>query len=196
MGFAVSRGARGAIASVAVCVLLSPAVARAGVVDELNAAVMSHDTSDLGRGKESHSADIQFEVDTIRPRALKFLGSPRLNAIVAVNTAGLTNFAAAGFTWDWPLWKRWRGKIDFGLSVNDGVVSAPPGPAGQMVREHRLLLGSKVLFREAATVEWRFGKKWGLEAQFEHLSNGGILGSNHNNQGINDAGLALAYHFN
>jgi len=83
---------------------------------------------------------------------------------------------------------------DFGLAFNDGVSTASLGPAGDFDRDHRLLLGSKLLFRETLGLEWRFANHWAIGAQYVHQSNGQILARGVN-EGINDAGFKLGYRF-
>jgi lipid A 3-O-deacylase len=171
-----------------------PVAARADIVDEISVGGFSHDVSDVGRGKESASADIQLEVDTTRPPLLRVLGAPRVNAFIALNSAGHTNSAGGGLVWDHQLFDRLYGSIDLGLAVNDGVLSAPLGPAGDFNRAHRVLLGSHLLFREALALEWRVSRRWGIAAEYIHESTGQIL-AHGANEGINDLGLKLAYHF-
>ncbi|HEY5410743.1 MAG TPA: acyloxyacyl hydrolase [Caulobacteraceae bacterium] len=74
------------------------------------------------------------------------------------------------------------------------MTAPPPGPLGDYDRSHRLLLGSKVLFRAAAGVDWRIDSRWSIGAEFVHLSNGHIFDHEHN-EGINDAGIRLGFRF-
>jgi lipid A 3-O-deacylase len=170
-----------------------PSVARADIVDEVSVGGFAHDVSD-GHGKESGTQDIQLEVDSTRPPILRVLGAPRVNAFISLNSAGRTNSAGAGLVWDHRLFGRLYGSVDLGLAVNDGVLTAALGPAGEYDRTHRVLLGSHILFREAVGLEWRFDRHWALGAEFVHQSTGQIVAQGAN-EGINDAGLKLAYHF-
>jgi hypothetical protein len=189
----LAQGARCAGVAGMLCAFLpaigAPGSAHAAIIDALQVGVMDHDISEQHGGKESGTADVQFELDTTRPRALRFLGAPRLNLVLALNTANETSFAAAGFTWDHRLYRRLYGKLDIGFALTDGETDSA------LMDHKRLLLGSKDLFREAVAVEWRSAGPWGVSAQYEHLSNGGLLCSNHHNQGINSAGLSLVYRF-
>ncbi|HZC15945.1 MAG TPA: acyloxyacyl hydrolase [Caulobacteraceae bacterium] len=182
------------LATAAVLLLTLPVRASADVIDEVSVTGLAHDTSNINSGKESGTEDVQFEVDTVRPFFLRFLGAPRINVFVAPNSVGRTNSAGAGLVWDHRLFGPIYGSVDFGLALNDGVTNAPLGPAGAFDREHRLLLGSKVLFREAFAVQWRFARHWAIGPEFVHQSNGQILGHGAN-ESINDAGLKLAYRF-
>ncbi len=183
-----------ALMGVGLAMIAAPHRAQAGVLDEVWAGGFAHDVSDLDHGKESGSGDVQIEVDSVRPGFLRILGAPRLNATLSLNSAGLTNFGSVGLTWDHRLLGPIYGSLDLGFGLNDGVANAPTGPRGDYELNHRLIVGSKVLFREAAGLDWRFAGRWSVGAEFVHLSNGLIL-THHYNQGINDVGLRLGYRF-
>jgi lipid A 3-O-deacylase len=173
---------------------IAPLTGRAGLLDEAWVGGLAHDVSDIGQGKESDTADVQIEIDGKSPSFLRFLGAPRPNATLALNSAGRTNSGSLGLTWNHRLVDRLCGSVDFGLSLTDGVTAPPPGPEGAYVASHRLLLGSKVLFREAVGVEWRLSDRWALGPEFVHMSNGLVFARRYN-QGINDAGVRLGYRF-
>jgi hypothetical protein len=189
------RSGRTALLScLALATITAPLAARAGVLDEVWIGGLAHDVTDIGNGKESGTADVQLEVDSTRPSLLRFLGAPRLNAVLALNSAGLSNFGAVGLTWDHRLVGRIYGSIDLGIGLTDGVTSPPPGWAGAQIERNRLWLGSKVLFREAVGADWRFADHWSIGAEFVHMSNGMVLGHTYN-EGITDAGIRLGYRF-
>ena len=141
-------------------------------------------------GKESNTTDVQLEVDTAQPGALRFLGAPHLNATLALNTAGKTDFGSVGLAWDKRLIGSLYGSLQFGIGDSDGVTRPSSDPKDR----DRLLLGSKVLFREAGGVNWRLKNHWLIGAQFVHASNGLILGKRYN-EGINDVGIRVGYRF-
>ncbi len=172
--------------------LASPA--RSAILDQVWLGGFAHSINYLGDAKESGTADAQLEIDSTPPALLRPIGSPRVNATLSLNTAGLTDFASLGLTWRRKLVGRLEGSLDAGLGFGDGVTNPPPGPLGDYDRTHRLLLGSKLLFRAAAGVDWRIDSRWSIGAEFVHLSNGHIFNRDHN-EGINDAGLRLGYRF-
>jgi hypothetical protein len=174
--------------------LLAPA-AKAHVIDEIWLGGYAHDIADAGHGKESNTEDIQLEVDTVQPKVLRFLGAPRLAATVALNSADRTNFAAVSLAWDHRLIGPLFASLQFGFGVTDGIDAPPAGPAGDDDREHRLLLGSRALFREAVGLDWRYAPRWAIGVQYVHASNGEILGRRFN-EGINDLGLRIGRQFN
>jgi hypothetical protein len=154
---------------------------------------LAHDVSDPNGAKESGTLDLQGELDSSHLHELRVIGVPRLNFVLSLNTANRTSYAAAGLTWDRRLWRRFEGKVDFGIAYTDGEATAPPGiPADQ---DRRLVLGSQWLFREAVELTWRIKGPWRVGGRFEHLSNGGVLGNANHNEGINNAGLILSYRF-
>jgi lipid A 3-O-deacylase len=183
-----------AIAAASALVCASPRAAVAQIVDEVWVGAFAHDVTDLGRGRESDGADLELEIDTVKPAVLRFLGAPRVNATIALNSAGLTNFGGVGLVWDRRLAGRLYGSLQFGVDYTDGVTDVIQGPAGDDERHHRLLLGTRTLFREAAGLNWRLSDRWSVGGEFIHLSNGGLVG-HHHNQGLNDLGLRLGYRF-
>jgi len=171
-----------------ICAASSPA--RAEIIDQVWIGGYAHDISDLGLGKESNTADVQFEVDTAQPQLLRFLGAPHLNATLALNTAGKTDFGSVGLAWDHRLLGSLFGSLQFGIGDSDGVTRPSSDPKDR----DRLLLGSKALFREAVGVNWRLKDRWLIGVQFVHASNGLILGRRYN-EGINDVGMRFGYRF-
>lgn len=174
----------------------APRAARAGVLDEIWVGGFAHDVSDIGHdnGKESGTEDTILEADTARPGVLRILGAPRIGLSLGLNSAGLTNSGAVSLVWDHHLFGPLYGSVDLGMGLSDGVSQTPAGVAGVYDQQHRLLLGSKVLFREAAGVDWRLNDRWSIGGEFVHFSNGLILAKDHN-QGVNDAGIRLGYRF-
>jgi len=171
-----------------ICGASSPA--RAEIIDQVWIGGYAHDISDLGAGKESNTADVQLEVDTAQPQLLRLIGAPHLNLTLALNTAGKTDFGAVGLAWDHRLVGSLYGSLQFGIGDSDGVTTPSDNPKDA----NRLLLGSKVLFREAVGVNWRMKQHWLIGVQFVHASNGLILGKRYN-EGINDVGMRFGYRF-
>ena len=173
----------------------APASARAGgVLDQVWVGQAAHDYTDIGAGKEAGSTDTWLELDSARPHALRFLGAPRLNLVVALNSRGQTNAGSIGFVWDHQLSGRLYGSVDLGIGLTDGVTAPPAGPAHDEVSRHRLLLGSKALFREAVGLDWRVSRHWAIGVEVSHMSNGSILSGGYN-EGVNDVGLRVGYRF-
>lgn len=183
------------LAFFALALALAASRAHAGPIDEIWIGVLAHDVSDIGRGKESGTADLLVELDSKPPSGLRFLGAPRLNAAVSLNSAGRSDLASVGLVWDPRLFSRLYGSFDLGLGLTNGLISPRSGSQGAEDFRHRLLLGSSVLFREAVGVQWRFNDRWALGASYVHASNASLLGAHRYNEGINDVGLKLGYRF-
>ena len=66
------------------------------------------------------------------------------------------------------------------------------GKTGDNVGPNRVALGCSPLFRESASVGWRFDEHWSLLATIEHLSNGGLCDQN---RGLTNVGARVAYSF-
>ncbi len=186
----------GLAVALTLAVLSGPAQAQSGPIDQVWVGAFAHDVSNIGAHdpKESGTEDALVEVDTARPSLLRVIGAPRIGISALFNSEGLTNSAAVSLVWDHHLFSRLRGTVGFGMGLSDGVDNPPPGAAGLYDQQHRVLLGSKVLFREAAGVDWSLSRHWSIGGEFIHMSNGLILGKAHN-EGVNDAGIRLGYHF-
>lgn len=192
--WAHARFGLGLLACAFAAAVVAPSISKADIVDEVSVGGYAHDVNDIGRGKESGTEDIQIEVDTTRPAILRILGAPRVNAFVSINSGGRTDNAGAGLVWDHQLFDRLYGTLDLGLAANDGDLTAPLGPRGDFARANRLQLGSHLLFREALGLELRVSRHWAIGGQFIHESTGQIVARGAN-EGINDLGMKLAYHF-
>lgn len=165
--------------------------AAAGVLDEVWVGGYAHDFDD-SQHKESGTAEIEFEADTAQPRFLHFIGWPSIALTAAINTGGKTDFGGVALVWQRRLISRLSGSVQFGLDVNNGVVSAPSGPAGDELRKDRLELGSNLLFREAVGLDWALDPRWRVGAQFIHNSTGQIL-AHGPNEGLNELGVRVGY---
>ena len=61
-----------------------------------------------------------------------------------------------------------------------------------LVPSDRNALGCSPLFRESASVGYRFTPSWSIMATIEHLSNAGICAQN---RGLTNVGVRLGYTF-
>lgn len=137
-------------------------------------------TFETGEG----GADVQIGARTDPIEALDFLGKPSAHVFGSINTAGDTNFVAAGFSW----------KIDMGsLYIRPGgglaLHDAPDfrvDPASRV----RTDLGSRVLFEPEIAVGTDISSRVSLEASWVHISNARLFNSEQN-PGIDMMGLRL-----
>ena len=105
---------------------------------------------------------------------------------VTVNTAGRTSLAYAGAAWTWDFGgSRWFVEPDLGVAWHDGDTLAPP-------RSRRLSLGCSPLFHTGASSGYRISDRLSVMMTWEHSSNGGLCA---HNEGLNNAGVRIAYAF-
>ena len=85
------------------------------------------------------------------PDFMKLVLSPRPTLGASINTAGDTSFLYTGLTWGGFVWKGLFIEGFFGLATHDGQLNShDPEP------HDRRQLGSRVLFREAIEIGYRF----------------------------------------
>ena len=109
---------------------------------------------------------------------------PAPYAFVSVNSAGDTNFAAAGLSWKFGRQLYFRPGI--GIAVHDGPKNVEPG-------EDRIDFGSRVLFEPEAAVGYQFSEKMSAELSIVHLSHAKLFGRQ--NPGIDNIGVRVNYGF-
>lgn len=161
----------------------APAHAQAG---ELFGGVYAHavDTP-LSFDVEEGGADIELGYRGAPIATLKDIGSPAPYAFVSVNTAGGTDFLAAGLAW----------KVSLGpVYVRPGVgLSLNNGPERRVdASGTRTDLGSRVLFAPELGLGVDVGEGASLEASWVHIS-GARLFNNEQNPGIDMIGVRANY---
>ena len=126
--------------------------------------------------------DLQAGVRSEPIEALSFVGKPSLYAFGSINTAGDTNFVAAGVSW----------KIDLGpVYLRPGVgLALHDAPAFRLDPETRIRtdLGSRVLFEPEIAIGLPVSERVSVEASWVHISNARLLNSQQN-PGIDMIGL-------
>jgi hypothetical protein len=199
--------ALGAAAALALALALSSAAQAA----ELFGGVYAHDVTFLGdtfgvgaAGRED-GADFQLGLRSDRIAALNLIHAPQAHVMVSVNSKGTSHFVAAGLSWPIPVIGKLYFRPGIGLGYTTGKSGLPPtnvpglSPAEFERRLHlyntRIDFGSKVLFEPELALGLRLNEKASIEASWVHLSNGRILGNSKKNQGMDDAGVRLAWRF-
>jgi hypothetical protein len=129
-------------------------------------------------------ADVQVGWRGRRFSGLSEIGSPSAQAYVSVNTAGDTNFAAAGLSWK--IGDRFYLRPAISLAVHDGPgeFEAPPD---------RIDFGSRVLFVLEGGLGARLNERWSVEASVVHLSHGTIFSAH--NPGSDNFGVRVNYRY-
>jgi lipid A 3-O-deacylase len=178
--------------------LVLPASALAQV-DSVRFGVMEHNIQVIdGKNADKEiGANIHAEVRFSSPEVLAGAGAPHPYAMVSVNTDGNTGFAAVGLQWDWEFAPGWRIEPGFGYAVHNGATQNkfPPGTQAAVdFSRSRVLLGSRDLFRSSLALTRDLGERWAVQAIYEHLSHGQILGTGRN-QGLDEIGVRVIYRF-
>ena len=118
--------------------------------------------------------DLQAGIRSEPVEELAFLGKPSLYAFGSVNTAGDTNFVAAGISW----------KVDLGpVYLRPGLgLALHDAPAFRVDPETRIRtdLGSRVLFEPEIAIGLPVSDRVSLEASWVHISNARLFNSEQN----------------
>jgi len=155
-----------------------------------------------GREQDSFDTSVGYRTDPIPWLSLIF--SPDIHAIVSINSKYRTDFGAVGLDWRIKLSRHFYFRPGIGLAYTNGEADPPPAnapgltPAEENARLHiyqtRINFGDPILFEPELALGYAFNKKWALEVSYIHLSNGQILHQG-TNEGVDDIGLRLNYHF-
>jgi hypothetical protein len=100
----------------------------------------------------------------------------------ALNTAGQTNYAAAGLSARFDLGKSWFVRPGLGLAVHTGS-------AGRFFRRDEIAFGSRVLFEPELGIGTRINSRLSVEASWVHMSHATLF--SHENPGIDNLGMRL-----
>lgn len=183
-------------------VLLAALSAGPTVGGELFAGVYDHGLS-TPPGLE-HGADLVFGYRTAPVERLTWLAKPSVGVFVSANSSVPTDSVAVNLNWPLTFFGRFYVRPAFGLAYTTGQANiGDPGDtaasAGARARrlhlsQTRIDFGSHVLFEEEVAVGYRLDRHWAVELSYMHLSNGEILHRGVN-QGLDDAGLRVAYQF-
>lgn len=156
------------------------------LLDEVRGGVFYHELD----GPEEGTVDINFELLTSRlplidPASTWYFLAPRLHLGTTINTDGDTSHVYAGITFTADITQALFIEGSFGGALHDGET-------GDDVDPGRNALGCSPLFRESASIGYRFTENLSLMATLEHLSNAGLCDEN---RGLTNAGLRLGYTF-
>jgi len=100
----------------------------------------------------------------------------------AVNTAGETNYAAAGMAARIPLGSRAYFRPGVGIAVHTGS-------ADKFYRTDKIAFGSRVLFEPELALGTQLNDRLSIEASWVHMSHGQLRGRE--NPGIDNLGVRL-----
>ncbi len=193
------RAASPVCAALALGLAVGPA--RAG---DLFAGVYDHALA-APAGSE-HGEDIMLGFRTDPIAGWTWLAKPSVHIILSGNSRVATDFVALGLNWRLPI--GFGGRLylrpGFGVAYTNGEANVGNAyAAGLTPAEHarrlylsqtRIDFGSHAQFEPELALGYRLTPRWGVEASYVHLSNGQIL-HHGKNQGLDDAGLRVAYSF-
>jgi len=120
--------------------------------------------------------------------SLGYRGSRLLHSVLqpyvfgAVNSAGDTNYAAAGLSARFSLGSRWYIRPGIGLAIHTGS-------AAKYYRRDKIAFGSRVLFEPEIGIGKNVTSRFSVEASWVHMSHAQIFGRE--NPGIDNLGVRL-----
>ncbi|HMB09430.1 acyloxyacyl hydrolase [Saliniramus sp.] len=121
-----------------------------------------------------------------RPRnALMRYFTPRPHIGASFNLGSRTSFMFAGLSWNIDLSPRVFVEASFGGALHDGH-------RGGVLRDNQAALGCAPLFRESASLGYRFSERLSFIATVEHYDNAGLCSEN---RGLTNIGARFGYSF-
>lgn len=173
------------VARAGIGLLLWIGAAGAAKASEIYGGIYTHDVDTrLTKSGIERGVDFQLGWRGGRIEALRAVGAPSPHAFVSVNSAGDTNFAAAGINW----------KIGRILYLRPGVgIAVHDGPSNPRQPNRRIDFGSPVLFELELGLGYQLNDQISIEGSWIHLSHAQLFGRQ--NPGIDNFGLRLNYRF-
>jgi lipid A 3-O-deacylase len=168
-----------AIGLAAVLALTLPASAHAG---ELFGGVYVHDVR-LPLDESGIETGLDLSIG-YRGSAIAHIWHAALQpyAFGAVNTAGNTDYAAAGMAAKFDLGRNWYIRPGIGIAIHNGS-------AGKYYRTDKIAFGSRVLFEPEIAIGTQVNRRVSVEANWVHMSHGQLFGKE--NPGIDNLGLRV-----
>lgn len=179
-------------------IVLAPG-ASADVFESVRLGVMDHNIRviDPKNADKESGVNINGQINFNSPEFLGPILSPRPFIMGSVNTDGNTSYGGVGLEWDWEFLDGWHFEPGFGYVLHDGAINLPfpaGDPRNQAFTDENVLLGSKDLFRTSLSLTLDLSERWAVQAIYEHLSHGQILGEGRN-QGLDELGVRFVYRF-
>ena len=180
------------------------AVAASAEAGEILGGVYAHGVGVKQNQERGADGLIGYRTDSITNWT--WIWKPSFHVIAGANSGVSTDFIAAGLDWKINLTRdhRWYIRPGIGLALTNGEADIgnafAPGlsPAEMQKRLHlsqtRIDFGDPVLFEPELALGYKVSDHWSAELSYIHLSNGEIF-HHGENQGLDDIGARLAYHF-
>ena len=162
------------------CAVLVAAAAPAGAqAAELFGGLYVHDVK-TPLDKSGIESGIDLSLGYRGPRLLHSVLQPY--AFAAVNSAGNTNYAAAGLSARFVVGSRWYIRPGIGVAIHTGS-------AAKYYRYDKIAFGSRLLFEPELGIGTKVSRRFSIEASWVHMSHAQIFGRE--NPGIDNLGIRL-----
>lgn len=167
---------RSAIRAAAALLLTLPASAQAA---ELFGGIHVHDVkTPLDKSGIEDGVDFSLGI-----RGGGLFGTPLQPYLFgALNSAGATDYAAAGISARFGLGHGWYIRPGVGLAIHDGS-------AGKFYRTDKIAFGSRILFEPEIGIGARVSRRVSVEASWVHMSHAQLEGKE--NPGIDNLGFRV-----
>ena len=203
-GLGLVRALRPRTTAIAALAGLFSATAHSGRAGDLFAGVYDHAL--FASASQEHGADIMLGYRTAPVQGWTWLAKPSVHLILSGNTEVSTDFVALGL--NWPIGLGFGGRLyvrpGFGVAYTNGEadvgnsadLTVSPAEHQERLRlaRTRIDFGSHAQFEPELAFGYKLTPRVAVEASYVHLSNGQIFHQG-KNQGLDDAGLRVAYSF-
>jgi len=153
---------------------------------EVFGGLYSHDLDIVTEAGIEEGVDLELGWRGDRIESLRAIGRPSPYALVSLNSAGDTHFAAAGLSWKFG--KRVYVRPGIGLAIHTG-------PDDNDFSDDRIDFGSRILFEPEIGLGYQVNERMSVEASWVHLSHAKLFNRNQN-PGLDTVGVRLNYRFN
>ncbi|MBT3990703.1 MAG: acyloxyacyl hydrolase [Rhodospirillaceae bacterium] len=153
------------------------------IISEVRIGALIHDEGPFSHRKET-GYDANLEILFTSPEILKKIWAPRPHIGASYNSAGDTNQAYLGLTWEWMFFGNYFANFSLGGGYHDGYKVTD--------KLDRKSLGCSILFRESLDIGYRFGGVHSIMAHLDHISNAKLCSTN---EGLESVGIRYGYHF-
>ena len=165
-----------------------PYVAPASFISELRIGGSAQELFGPEKGSGSVTGEVLFAQPFTTADLFTSYFVPRPHLGASLNVGGKTSFVYAGLSWTVDLGSRFFVETSFGGALHNGNTESDLA----FVPRDRNALGCSPLFRESASVGYRFSPNWSIMATIEHLSNAGTCAQN---RGLTNVAARLGYTF-
>lgn len=156
----------------------------AGIVSQVRVGALDHASKLVSSGRED-GVDANLEV-VFAPIRQLWSAHPYLGTSFNFDSQN-TDQLYAGFAWEGQPWRKLYLRIGFGAAVHNGELLR--------YNKHVRGLGNRVLIHAAGEAGWRISERYDVSLYYQHLSNGPFHGKRGVNDGLDNIGLRVGYHF-